>query len=91
MAKSKKSAPAKTVVTATTSKRAGYKRKSNKRVNVLQAQLSRLARKALKRASYLPKVVRDEEAKAKREFAEALSSKKPAQTKKKVVRKTTKA
>lgn len=32
------------------SKRAGYKRKSNKRVDVLGAQLQRQARKALKRA-----------------------------------------
>jgi hypothetical protein len=33
-------------------KRSGYKRKSNKRVNVLDAQLSRIKRKAFRRAQY---------------------------------------
>ena len=37
---------------ASTSKRAGYKRKSNKCVNVLDAQLQRIARKAMKKAEF---------------------------------------
>ncbi len=48
-----------------TSKRAGYKRKTNKRVDVLGAQLKRLARKALNAAAHKPKVVREEERKAR--------------------------
>lgn len=63
MAKAKKEV--KTVV-AGTSKRAGYKRKSNKRVDVLGAQLKRLARKALRRATYLSKEARLEASKAKK-------------------------
>lgn len=53
MAKAKKSAaPAKAAPT-TTSKRAGYKRKSGKpRINQLMAQLEKQARKAQKRAQY---------------------------------------
>ena len=54
MAKSNKKA--KTVdakaAAVSTSKRAGYKRKSNKRVNVLDAQLQRVARKAMKKAEF---------------------------------------
>lgn len=53
MAKNKKSAAKPTATAAaSTSKRAGYKRKSNRRVNVLQAQLQRIARKALNKAAY---------------------------------------
>lgn len=48
-----------------TSKRAGYKRKSNKRVDVLGAQLKRLARKAVKAAQYKTKAERAEERKAR--------------------------
>lgn len=82
MAKSKKSAPAKTVVTATTSKRAGYKRKSNKRVNVLHAQLARQARKALKRANYRSKEEREEEKKILQKIAiESVKTKKVSSSK----------
>lgn len=45
---------------ASTSKRAGYKRKSNKRINVLDAQLQRIARKALKKAEFENKKVAKE-------------------------------
>ncbi len=48
-----------------TSKRAGYKRKTNKRVDVLGAQLKRLARKAIKKAQYRSKEERAEDAKAR--------------------------
>lgn len=48
-----------------TSKRAGYKRKSNKRVDVLGAQLKRIARKAIKASAYRPKAERAAAAKAK--------------------------
>lgn len=47
------------------SKRAGYKRKSNKRVDVLGAQLKRLARKAIAASAYKPKTVREDERKAR--------------------------
>lgn len=48
-----------------TSKRAGYKRKTNKRVDVLGDQLKRLARKAIKKAQYLSKEERAEASKAR--------------------------
>lgn len=50
MAKQKAKAAPTTAAKAT--KRTGYKRKSNKRVNVLQAQLGRIKRKAMKRAQF---------------------------------------
>lgn len=53
MAKSnKKAKPVDAKAAASTSKRAGYKRKSNKRVNVLDAQLQLIARKAMKKAEF---------------------------------------
>lgn len=52
MAKNKPAAKATAATPVSTSKRAGYKRKSNRRVNVLHAQLKRLARKALNKAAY---------------------------------------
>lgn len=53
MAKAKKgNKPEVKAAPVSTSKRAGYKRKSNKRVNVLDAQLARIARKVEKRAAY---------------------------------------
>ena len=52
MAKNKAKAPAAATTTASTSKRAGYKRKKNKRVDVLAAQLQSIARKALNKAKY---------------------------------------
>lgn len=52
MAKNKaKAAPAATTAVST-STRAGYKRKRNGRVDVLAAQLQRIARKALNKAKY---------------------------------------
>lgn len=48
-----------------TSKRAGYKRKTNKRVDVLGAQLKRLARKALNAAQHKSKAERAEASKAR--------------------------
>ena len=47
MAKNKAAAKATTAAPAATSKRSGYKRKTNRRVNVLDAQ-----RKALNKAQY---------------------------------------
>ena len=58
MAKNKPAAKPSTTAAVSTSKRAGYKRKSNRRVNVLNAQLQRVARKALRAASYAPKASR---------------------------------
>lgn len=52
MAKNKATAKAATTTAAPTSKRSGYKRKSNRRVDVLAAQLARAARKALNKAKY---------------------------------------
>lgn len=52
MAKNKAKAPVATATAASTSKRAGYKRKKNGRVDVLAAQLQRVARKALNKAKY---------------------------------------
>lgn len=54
MAKAAKKGKALETKTAavSTSKRAGYKRKSNRRVNVLEAQLKRVARKAMNKAAY---------------------------------------
>lgn len=52
MAKNKAAAKATTAAPAATSKRSGYKRKTNRRVDVLAAQLARVARKALKKAQY---------------------------------------
>lgn len=59
MAKSAKKGKAQETKTAavSTSKRAGYKRKSNKRVNVLAAQLGRVARKAMNKAAYTKSTV----------------------------------
>lgn len=51
MAKNKAKAPAATTV-ASTSKRAGYKRKKNGRVDVLGDQLKSIARAALNKAKY---------------------------------------
>lgn len=50
MAKNKSAAKTTTATPEVTSKRAGYKRKTNRRINVLDAQLAKIARKALKRA-----------------------------------------
>lgn len=52
----KKSAEVKEVIS--TSKRAGYKRNSNKRVDRLFAQLKRTERKALNKAMYVPRKIR---------------------------------
>ncbi len=52
----KKSAEVKEVIG--TSKRKGYKRKSNKRVDRLFAQLKRTERKALNKAMYVPRKIR---------------------------------
>lgn len=53
MGKQKKAAAKPAVANATNSKRAGYKRNSGKaRINQLQDQLDRQARKALRRAQY---------------------------------------
>ncbi len=53
MAKNKPAAKVTAATPASTSKRAGYKRKTNRRVNVLDAQLQRVARKALRAAEYV--------------------------------------
>ena len=50
MAKQKAKAAPTAAVKAT--KRSGYKRKSNRRVNVLQAQLERIKRKAIRKAAF---------------------------------------
>lgn len=50
MAKQKVKSQATTALAQT--KRTGYKRKKNSRVNVLSDQLSRVARKSFKRAQY---------------------------------------
>lgn len=57
MANNKKKAAPQAAAKApvSTSKRAGYKRKSNRRVNVLDAQLARIARKAMNKADHAPK------------------------------------
>lgn len=73
---------------ASTSKRAGYKRKSNKRVNVLLAKLTSIARKAQRAAAHKPKVERDADAAFRKEFEKLEAAKKPA---KKVTKKAPKA
>ena len=73
---------------ASNSKRAGYKRKSNKRVNVLLAQLTSIARKAQRAAAHKPKVERDADAAFRKEFEKLEAAKKPA---KKVTKKAPKA
>lgn len=49
-----------------TSKRAGYKRKSNKRIDVLGDQLKRLARKTLNKSKFTAKKDRAEAVKARK-------------------------
>lgn len=58
MAKNKPASKVTAATPASTSKRAGYKRKTNRRVNVLDAQLQRVARKAMRKAQYAPKASR---------------------------------
>ena len=55
MAKNKPAAKPSTTAAVSNSKRAGYKRKTNRRVNVLDAQLQRIARKAMRKAAHAPK------------------------------------
>lgn len=79
-----------TATPASTSKRAGYKRKTNKRVNVLAAQLGRVARKAQKQAAHKSKTERDADDAFRKEFEKLEAAKKPAPKKvhkKKVVTK----
>lgn len=87
MAKSKK-VVAVAEKAAPTSKRAGYKRKSNKRVNVLLSQLGRVARKAQRAAAYKTKDEREADAAFRKEFEKMESAKKPT---KKVAKKAQKA
>jgi len=58
MAKNKPAPQQTKAAPVSTSKRAGYKRKKNRRVDVLGDQLDRIARKALKAAEYAPKASR---------------------------------
>lgn len=58
MAKNKPAPQQTKAAPVSTSKRAGYKRKTNRRVDVLGAQLDRIARKALKAAERPPKATR---------------------------------
>lgn len=66
MAKAKKVETAKTELAT---RRSGYKRKSNKRVDVLGAQLKRVARKAIKAANYKTKEERALIAEEKRKIS----------------------
>lgn len=68
MAKKSTKVVATKTAAAPASKRSGYKRKSNKRVNVLSAQLGRVARKAQKAAQYKSEVERSADAAFRAEF-----------------------
>ena len=88
MAKSKKATPATTATKVLATKRSGYKRKSNKRVNVLLSQLGRIARKAQRAAMYKSKADRDADTAFRKEFEKLEAAKKPV---KKAAKKTAKA